>query len=347
MFCKTINIFTLLKYLANYSFLTMMPNMKELEYQFHLIQAIRNFFLSEKFTDVLTPPMVSNPGMETHIHPFSVYSAHGDKKTGQYLHTSPEFHMKKLLAEGLEKIFTISYCFRDEPDSPIHRNQFLMLEWYRANERYEKIMDDCEDLFKYTLAYLQDKKATPCKKIDQIKFERLTIQDLFQEYCQVDILQFLEKKELANLIQKDFKDVPLPETSTDDLSWDDLYFLLFLNKIESRLEDRDFLILSEYPHHLSTLSTIKKEDPRVCERFELYVRGIELANCFNELTDLSIQKKRFEQQKEEKLKLYNYQLPEADMLYQALDNGFPASAGIALGVERLLKSLIQIDRIFF
>src|SRR5687767_3032706 len=109
---------------------------------FHLQQAIRDFFLERGFMDVLTPPMVPNPGMETHIHPFRVWSERGRAPTPFYLHTSPEFCMKELLSEGMERIFTLSYCFRDEPSSPIHRPQFLMLEWYRANARYETIMDD-------------------------------------------------------------------------------------------------------------------------------------------------------------------------------------------------------------
>ncbi|MCO4753987.1 MAG: hypothetical protein KC478_05875, partial [Bacteriovoracaceae bacterium] len=110
-----------------------------LKYQFALIQAIRNYFTEMGFVDVMTPPMVENPGMETHIHPFEVFSKYKGKSTNQYLHTSPEFHMKELLSleeEQLDNIFNISYCFRDEPSSPIHRSQFLMLEWYRKNERY-------------------------------------------------------------------------------------------------------------------------------------------------------------------------------------------------------------------
>ncbi len=123
-----------------------------LTYQFALTQAIRNFFNSKGFTDVMTPPMVQNPGMETHVHPFDVRSKRSGKMTGLSLHTSPEFHMKELLSlkeEELDKIFNISYCFRDEPKSEFHRKQFLMLEWYRKNERYESIMRDCERLIPY------------------------------------------------------------------------------------------------------------------------------------------------------------------------------------------------------
>lgn len=322
---------------------------QELLYQFQLIQAIRNYFLKEEFLDVLTPPMVPNPGYEAHIHPFGVYSIVEKKLTDLYLHTSPEFHMKALLAEGFEKIFTISYCFRNEPTSPIHRPQFLMLEWYRAGERYEKIMEDCEQLIRYCLEYLHDKGVplaqAHASDYNNFRCERYTIQELFQEYLHFDILEFLEARDLKLLIEKNFPEVPLPKSS--NVSWDDYFFLLFLNKIETKLKDRRAILLYEFPYQLSALSTLKKEDPRVCERFEIYLNGIELCNCFNELTDLNIQKTRFQEQKAIKKSLYNYELPAPSILYKALEKGLPSSAGIALGVERLLVSLTDCENPFF
>ena len=122
-------------------------------YLFELIQIIRNYFNEQGFLDVLTPPAVENPGMEVHIHPFQLHSVRKKENQSIYLHTSPEFSMKELLAsnESFNDIFTISYCFRDEPSSPIHRSQFLMLEWYRKNARYEKIMRDVQELISYVL----------------------------------------------------------------------------------------------------------------------------------------------------------------------------------------------------
>lgn len=291
--------------------------------QAHLIKSIRTFFDNEKFLDVITPPMVQNPGMETHIHPFQVAHARTNSMSEWYLHTSPEFHMKELLSEGLEKIFTISYAFRDEPLAPHHRPQFLMLEWYRKNAHYTQIMDDCENLF----SFCTNKK---------ISFERATVQEIFEDMLKIDILNFLDKKDLKELIEKNFKDIPLP-IQGENLSWDDYYFLLFLNKIEPHLAHHPYLLLYEFPYHLSALSTLKNDDPRVCERFEIYANGIELCNCFNELTDLNILKKRFAEQALEKKNLYGYELPEPVVLYNAMTRGLPQSAGIALGIERLLK----------
>ena len=314
--------------------------------QYHLIQAIRDFFRKHEFLDVLTPPAVLNPGMETHIHPFRLTSTYKKSETPFYLHTSPEFHMKELLSLGMDKIFNISYCFRDEPESPIHRFQFLMLEWYRSQKRYEAIMDDCEKLIVSCLESLKDQGIQINSTLLKSSFDRMTIQELFKEYLNIDILNFLEKNELIKLITLDFPDVPLPK-ELKNLSWDDLYFLLFLNHIEPKLKERPYLLLYEFPHHLSALSTLKKNDPRVCERFEIYVDGIELCNCFNELTDLKIQKERFHQQRNEKLNLYGYGLPDPTILYESLERGLPPSAGVALGVERLLMALTKIENPFF
>jgi lysyl-tRNA synthetase class 2 len=129
--------------------------------------------------------------------------------------------------------------------------------------------------------------------------------------------------------------------------WEDYFFLLFLNKIENDFHRRNFLMLYEFPRDLSALSTLKESDPRVCERFEIYIKGVELCNCFNELRDLEVQKKRFEEQRSIKQQFYGYQLPEPQVLFKSLEKGFPPSAGNALGVERLLLSLLEIQNPFF
>lgn len=287
--------------------------------------------------------MVENPGMETHIHPFVAYSAQTKTPSPFFLHTSPEFHMKKLLAENedFEKIFTLSYCFRDEPESPIHRPQFLMLEWYRKHERYESIMSDVENLIKYCQNYFYEKSVLKNKITS---FPQVSIAELFHDFLKINILDFLDTKDLKKKIELDFKDVPLPSS---ECAWDDYYFLLFLNKIEPELVHYPYLLLKEFPAPLSALSTISKTDARVCERFEVYLKGIELCNCFNELTSYEEQKSRFEKQAKEKLSLYKYDLPWPSEFMQTLKNGHPPSSGIALGVERLLKGLLDLENPFF
>lgn len=312
---------------------------------FHLLKSIRLFFENDNFIDVMTPPMVTNPGMETHIHPFQVRSVVNNKNHDLYLNTSPEFHMKALLSEGLEKIFTLTYSFRDEPNSFTHRPQFIMLEWYRTNQKYEKIMSDVTKLFQFSLDRFVQSNFKVNKKLKNFTPTKMTVQEVIYKYCNFDILDFLEKENLFQKIKETYSDITLGEIK--DYSWDDLFFLLFLNKVEPHFKEIPFLLLYEFPHHLSALSTLKESDPRVCERFEVYCFGIELCNCFNELTDLKEQKRRFELQKREKSKLYQYELPEADLLYNALEKGFPPSSGIALGVERLLMVLIDTEEPFY
>jgi elongation factor P--(R)-beta-lysine ligase len=314
-----------------------------LRYQFELIQLIRNYFSEQGFLDVLTPPAVENPGMEVHIHPFQLRSVQKKMDIPLYLHTSPEFCMKELLTdpdENLDKIFTINYCFRDEPISPIHRPQFLMLEWYRKNVRYEVIMDDVEGLIQYCLKYGEEK--LPLRKMNW-SFQRKTMQELFLECAGIDILNYLTIESIKGLCLKR-PEIPVPNA---DLEWDDYFFLLYLNLVEPLLQKYPILLVYDFPAPLAALSTTKETDPRVCERFEVYVNGVELCNAFNELTDLKEQKKRFELQNELKLKLYNYQLPKPDKFYSCLERGLPPSAGIALGVERLLSALTLIDEPFY
>jgi lysyl-tRNA synthetase class 2 len=311
------------------------------KYLFELVQLIRNYFREQGFLDVLTPPAVQNPGMEVHIHPYQLQSVRKDTLVPLYLHTSPEFHMKELLAEGYRKIFTVSYCFRDEPSSPIHREQFLMLEWYRSGERYETIMEDVKGLINYLIGH--DHNLPPRKSIKNSKLTIKTMQEIFFEELKVDILNYLTISSLKQLLHQ-FPDVPVPKA---DLEWDDYFFLLYLNKVEPLLKKYPLLMITEFPAPLSALSTLKASDPRVCERFEVYINGVELCNCFNELTDSIEQKLRFKSQSQLKKKLYNYELPEPERFYTVLEKGFPPSAGIAMGVERLLYSLFEIENPFY
>ncbi len=310
---------------------------------FELIQIMRNFFGEQGFLDVLTPPAVENPGMEVHIHPFQLYSVQKQMPAPLYLHTSPEFCMKELLSEGFEKIFSISYSFRDEPESPIHRPQFLMLEWYRVHVRYEAIMRDIEALIDYVILHGPERGLTLRSELKGQKLVRRTMSELFHECLGIEILDFIELHAIKDLLTR-YPDVPVP---TCELEWDDYFFLLYLNKIEPHISRYPLLLLSEFPAPLAALSTLKVDDPRVSERFEVYVNGIELCNSFNELTNPTEQRLRFGVQNRLKRKLYGYDLPEPRKFYQALDNGFPESAGIALGVERLLHAIFEVENPFF
>jgi len=299
-----------------------------LKLKFKGIQLIRNWFSNKDFLDVMTPTIVQCPGIEPHLHPFTVTGEHFN---GQ-LQTSPEFHMKELLSFGLEKIFTITYSFRDEPISETHRPQFLMLEWYRANEHYEKIKDDTKSLVNFLIDQLPSLKSNLSGD-----FYEWTIKEAFLKFTRIDLEKFKDKEKLYKKIKEDFSELPLPKI--EEVTWDDLFFILFLNIIEPELKNYPKVILKEYPASQAALSTLKKDDPSVCERFEIYLNGVEIGNCFNELTNLEIQKQRYIEARKERLDLYKKEIPEPKVLFDALERGIPKSAGIAVGVERLLNAI--------
>ena len=285
--------------------------------------------------------------METHLHPFALYSVK-DRKVlpRRYLHTSPEFHMKELLSHGWGKIFTLSYAFRDEPSSDDHRFQFLMLEWYRAGITYEKIMQDCEELLEWSLRELEA-AGHPVRFADNVSLEKKSVDQLFREVLGFSILDHLEKNSLRDLIVERYPEIPLPAGEHSSMDWEDYYFLLFLNKIEPILVDIPALLLYEFPRPLAALSTLSEGDDRVCQRFEIYLQGTELCNCFNELTDPDILKKRFERQHRDKWRHHRYRLPSPTRFYKSMERGLPPCSGIALGMERLYKGLTGVANPFW
>ena len=313
---------------------------------FRTVEAIRLFFAKQDFLETPTPPVVSNPGMEAHLHPFKVSSTYEGidvKRSNLYLQTSPEFHMKKLLSEGLEKIYNLSYCFRDEPSSETHRFQFLMLEWYRANTYYTQILQDTLDLIEFVRTHLAKSGVSVREKLEVHHYK---VADLFQEFVGIDILNLLDPKDLKNALNE--KQPQLLPKHDDLWPWEDYFHFAFLNLIEPSFTEKDLVVVDEFPAPLAALSTLKKDNPKVCERFEIYINGIELCNCFNELINLEEQRKRMDQEAQSKKELYGYELPTPDLLYRALEKGFPPSAGIALGVERLLMGLgLDKDQAFY
>ena len=299
--------------------------------RFRFIQSMRDFFNTQGFLETPTPPAVENPGMETHIHPFSLYSENEKRKKPLYLHTSPEFALKKLLSmenEEFDRIYSLGYVFRDEPKSPIHRNQFLMLEWYRKNQKIEALMQDCENLVESLLSKKQ-------------VFESISVEEAFLKFAGIQIFDFLNEDDLYQKIKADYKDVPLQQK----LSWEDLYFLLFLNVIEPKLSDIPYLFLTDFPASLSALSKINPKDPRTCKRFELYINGVEIANAFEELTDVKELSLRFKRQEAEKEKLYGYKLHWPNQFMESMAR-LPESSGIALGVERMYGKIEGAKPIF-
>lgn len=234
--------------------------------------------------------------------------------------------MKKLLAGGIPKLFQFARVFRNAEGSALHHPEFTMLEWYRADAGYETIMADCTALLRQTGVkelrwgeHVCDPLAEP---------ERLTVVEAFQRYAGVDLFATIGNPDALSAASG------IAMHAGD--SWDDVFFRVMFEKIESKLGMGRPTILCEYPISMAALARAKPGDPRVAERFELYVCGVELANAFGELTDPEIQADRLEADMDMKEELYGVRWPVDDDFLAALEHGLPDCAGIALGFDRLV-----------
>lgn len=311
-----------------------MPNRKQLTHaraRQALYRALRGFFSRRGFEEVETPCLVPTPGMEPHITAFEVPfvpEMHGSPRT-LYLHTSPEYTMKRLLADGAGPIFQICKAFRNGEVSSQHNPEFSLLEFYRPDADYHAIMSDLE----HALAEAEGEFAGS-SFFSQTPYARLSVKEAIKQYAGFDLPPGSDAEELAALAKKAGVRVGTNER------FDDVFFHLFLQKVEPQLGFERPTFLVEYPASMASLARLKPSDSSVAERFELYVRGVELANGFSELTCALEQRARFlEEQRLRK---------EAGKPVYALDERFleavgrmPPSSGVAVGLDRILMLLLN------
>ena len=313
-----------------------------------IIASIKNFFHTENFTEVDTPILQYCPGMEVHLMAFETKfnDITGTQSQTLYLHTSPEFAMKKLLSFGMESIFQFTHTFRNEVVSPTHYPEFTMLEWYRLNHNYTKLMSDCEELLKFALSSIgktefvyREKTCTPFNGI-----EKLTVQEAFQKFCHFDILATIDNAENPSkkLLEAEAEKLHINVSQID--TWDDIYEKLMFEYIEPNLGIGKPTILYEYPIHQAALSKAKSGNPNIAERFELYICGVEVANAFTELTDEKIQRRRFEHDMQTKQDLYGITYPIDEDYMEAIKN-IDFATGIAMGIDRLVMLATGADDI--
>jgi lysyl-tRNA synthetase class 2 len=308
--------------------------------------AIRDFFAAQDFIEVEASTLQVSPGNEAHLHAFATDLIGRDGHAERlYLHTSPEFACKKLLAAGEPRIFDFARVFRNRERGPLHHPEFTMLEWYRAREPYEAMMAD-------SLAML----ATAAHTIAATKFafrgkacnpfaspERLTVAEAFARFADIDLLATVSGAKA----DRDALAVSARATGlriADDDTWSDIFSKVLVAQIEPRLGLERPTILYEYPAVEAALARPKDDDPRVAERFELYVCGVELANGFGELTDAAEQRRRFEVEMTEKQRVHGERYPIDEDFLAALALMPPAS-GVALGFDRLVMLATGASRI--
>ncbi len=309
-----------------------------------IMQAVRQTFDDMGFDEVETPVLQTSPGLEPHLHAFStdLYGPDLEKTGTAWLHTSPEFAMKKLLVAGVPKIYQIARVFRNAEDSSLHSPEFTMLEWYRAGADYREVMDDCVTLFR-SVARAIECQALRYRDLTCDPFadwEMITLDQAFETYAGFALAPYLEDRTAfaARIREEEIR-------VAEDDSWKDLFFRVFLERIEPRLGIGRPTIIYNYPRSMAALSRICPDDPRYAERFELYVCGMELANAFGELTDPEEQLRRFEADMDLKERLYGKRYPIDPDFIDALRAGMPEASGSALGIDRFVMLLTGADHI--
>jgi elongation factor P--(R)-beta-lysine ligase len=305
-----------------------------------VLRAVREFFAAAGFEEVDTPALQVSPGLEPHLHAFGtvLHDPNDGAARPLYLHTSPEFAMKKLLAGGLPRIWQLAHVFRDGERSATHHPEFSMLEWYRAGAGYHDLMADCEALLRRAqeaagvAALRWNGESADARR----PWQRLSVAEAFARHAGIDLLATMPDpaRPDAGLLAAAAAKTGIAPHPGDD--WETLFFRIFLERIEPHLGIGAPTILYDYPLALAALSRPKPDDPRLCERFELYVCGLELANAFGELTDPAEQRRRFLADQAKKQALYGETYPVDEDFLAALAHGLPDCAGIALGFDRLV-----------
>ena len=308
--------------------------------------ALQGYFAAEGFVEVEAAALQVSPANEAHLHAFATDLVTTDGRgERRYLHTSPEFACKKLLAAGERKIFDFARVFRNRERGALHHPEFTMLEWYRAGESYDVLMQDCAALLAIaarttsigTFSF-RGRSADPFAAP-----ERISVTQAFAKFASIDLAATLrgelgDRDALAAQVIAAGIDVAVDDT------WSDIFSKVLVARIEPNLGNGRATILDQYPTSEAALARPTQADPRFAERFELYVCGVELANGFGELTDAAEQRRRFEIEMDKKESVYGERYPIDEDFLAALAQMPPAS-GIALGFDRLVMLASGAQRI--
>ena len=303
--------------------------------------ALRRWFQGEGFLIVEPSALQASPGNEAHLHAFATELIGPDgARAIRYLHTSPEFAMKKLLAAGEEKIAAFAPVYRNRERGPLHAPEFTMIEWYRAGARYETVMKDTLAIVaeaaraagSETLVW-RGRKADPFAPA-----ERVTVADAFRRHAGIDLFAATDRDRLAEDAGRAGIRVAVDDT------WSDIFSRILVEKVEPVLGFGRPTLLQEYPVAEAALARVSQRDANVAERFELYACGVELANGFAELTDPAEQRRRLAAEMDEKARVHGERYPIDEDFLSALAE-MPEASGVALGLDRLVMLVTGAPRI--
>ncbi len=300
-----------------------------------LTRAVRAFFEARGYTEVETPYAVAVPGEEVHLQAFRTerIDPYGGR-TPLWLHTSPEFGMKRLLAAGAGPIFQLARVWRNEQGSDTHAPEFTMLEWYRPGASLAALMDETEALLRAVLPPVVRGRGV---ETSLAAFDRLTVADAFSRWAGADVLGTAgDAPALAAQAGARLR---------DGEDWEDLFFRLLLERVEPQIGHARPAFLTHWPAAQAALARRDPADPRAALRFELFVCGMELANAFEELTDPAEQRARFTADRARREALHGPQWGLDEALLAAMAHGLPQASGIALGFDRLAMVAGGADRL--
>jgi elongation factor P--(R)-beta-lysine ligase len=302
-----------------------------------IVAALRSWFAARDFLEVETGTLQVSPGNETHLHAFATTLVAPDGTPSCcYLRTSPEFSCKKLLAAGERRIVEFARAFRNRERGALHHPEFTLVEWYRVGEPYQTLMADCAAIIA---------AAARAAGTRQLRFrgrsadpfaapERLSVAEAFTRFAGIDLLATLGDGE-ADCDGLARAAIAAGIRIAADDRFGDIFSRVLVELIEPQLGIGQPTILDEYPAVQSALARPSEKDPRVAERFELYVCGVEVANGFGELTDPAEQRLRLEGEMAEKERIYGERYPIDEDFLAALAV-MPQACGIALGLDRLV-----------
>lgn len=296
---------------------------------FEFLTHVRKFFQEKRFQEVKTPSLVECPGTEPSLEVFETLFENASQSKKYFLPTSPELNIKKLLAEGAERVFEIAPVFRNGEKTEKHEPEFLMLEWYRSFSAFSPIKMDVIELI--------EQMADALRVSRPLEVLTFTIPDLFKQHCHFDLKPTTTLDELKALAQKLKVDV---QSAT---SIDDYFYLIFMEKIEYQWPNDRLVFVEKYPPYQAALARIGADG--WAERFEVYWKGLEIGNAFHELNDPKTQRRRSQEDLEKKKNEGRKPIELDENFFQALEYGLPPSAGIAVGLERLFMALMDIKKI--
>lgn len=336
-----------------------------------VIAAIRDFFLKQKFHEIETPLLAAALPAESYLEVFetTLLNRHRQGRRA-FLTTSPEMFLKKLLVAGVGNCFSLTKAFRNTEDlSKTHNPEFTLLEWYRVGADYRDLMKDTEELFVYIYYKLLSQRVLPPAKPDHKgtpsslgirgsrhpsgqsmtyqgqtidltpPWERISMTQAFKKYARVDLEKCLTLKTITPIARRKGYQIN-PKTT-----WEELFHQIYLNEVEPHLGKARPTIIYDFPSQMAALAKKKDSDPRFAERFEVYIAGLELGDCYSELTNWQEQEERFKTETRERKRLGKISYPYDTDLIDALRVGLPKCSGLALGVDRTVMLFADVFRI--